>query len=87
MPKTTKTPKTIPVYVPDIEGNPKIRIGTFMIYNGTMIVKFAETLPAEAMQRMLDRDLLIAMTFVMLESNANEPGVIDPVPDDIQQLS
>lgn len=62
----------IPVLLPTTNGASDYAIGKATLDEGTLTVKFDETFPAQAIQRMIDKGRILGMTFVMIEEEKKD---------------
>ncbi len=61
----------VPVYLPTEGGaHPDITVGEASLKGGQLVIKFKDTLPGVAIQRMLERGSLLGVTFVVLQADA-----------------
>lgn len=65
-PLPTATNLTVPVFVPDTNGDTKIDIGTGRLRSGTLVVEFKESFAARAIQNMLERGNILGFGMIML---------------------
>lgn len=67
----------IPIFVPAEPGHePKTVIAEGSLFNGKLTITFNDRLPAQAIQRMIEQELLIGLQFVLLRAApAGEEGV------------
>lgn len=67
----------IPIFVPAEPGRePKTVIAEGALLNGKLTITFNDRLPAQAIQRMIEREFLIGLSFVLLRpAGEGEEGV------------
>jgi len=62
----TATNINFPVFIPNDKGETKIEIGKARLRYGTLVVEFSESAPAVAIQRMMERGVLLGFGMIML---------------------
>lgn len=56
----------IPVFIPKEDGTAAVMVGNGRLLKGRLVIDFKSSLPGVAIQRMLARDELMGLSFVML---------------------
>lgn len=57
---------TLPVYIPSTDGAMNVEMGKGSLKHGTLVIEFKNTLPGVAIQRMLERGVILGISFVMI---------------------
>lgn len=74
MARTERAPKAsdvvLPVYVPSENGVTRIELAKATMRNGTMIVEFKNNLPGVAIQKIIERGVVLGLSFVMIAPDA-----------------
>ena len=61
-------PIRVPIFVPNSFGTPAMEVGVGVFENeSTLTVHFIENAPGKAVRRMMRRDIVLGLQFVMLE--------------------
>lgn len=64
--RPTAINKAFPIYIPSPSGETQIEVGSGRLRYGTLVIEFRDTAASVAIQRMIERDVLLGMAFVML---------------------
>lgn len=65
---TVEFPVRVPLFVPDSFGNPAMEIGIGVFENeDRLVIDFLENAPGRAVRRIMKRDIVLGLQFVMLE--------------------
>lgn len=75
--KRKKDKLHIPIFVPAEPGRePKTVVAEAALFNGKLTITFNDRLPAQAIQRMIEQELLLGLQFVLLRpTEDDEEGV------------
>lgn len=68
----------MPVFVPNEKGETNITVGTARLRYGTLVVEFKDSAPAVAIQRMIERGVVLGLGMVMVE-----PDVVNLMYQDV----
>lgn len=70
MARTERTPKAsnvpFPVFVPSPDGTTSHEMGLASLRAGTLVIEFKNNLPGVAIQRMIERGVVLGLSFVMI---------------------
>lgn len=69
VPAPTAVNVDFPVYVPNSDGNISIEVGRARLRYGTLVVEFKNSGPADAIQNMIQRGVLLGFNTVMVQSD------------------
>ena len=73
MARTERQPRAsdveIPVFVPSTNGQTSLEMGKASLKAGVLIIEFKNNLPGVAIQRMIERGVLLGFSFVMLKED------------------
>jgi hypothetical protein len=58
-----------PVFVPSESGQTEITVGKARLRYGTLVIEFVDSAPAMAIQKMIERGVLLGLGMVMLQAD------------------
>ncbi len=69
VPAPTATNVDWPVYIPNSDGTTQIEVGKARLRYGTLVIEFKNSGPADAIQNMIARGVLLGFATVMVQSD------------------
>lgn len=80
--KPTATNVDFPVFVPNTDGTTTIEVGRARLRYGTLVVEFKDSGPADAIQNMIARGLILGLNFKMLKTDVANQAYQNEIKDE-----
>lgn len=80
--KPTATNVDFPVFVPNTDGTTTIEVGRARLRAGTMVIEFKDSGPADAIQNMIARGVILGFDFKMLKADAANQAYQNEIKDE-----
>lgn len=68
--KPTAANIDLPIFIPTSKGETKLEVGKARLRAGTLVVEFRDTGAAVALQKMIERGVLLGMSMILLQPDA-----------------
>lgn len=78
----TATNVDFPVFVPNTDGTTTIEVGRARLRFGTLVIEFKDSGPADAIQNMIARGVILGLNFKMLKPDAANQAYQNEVKDE-----